>query len=616
MTSKPAVEPQKTLENKHLSGLNLDQARAVHMPAGRPLLIVAGAGTGKTRTLTSRAIHFIEEGVPPESILAVTFTNKAAREMKERIARSGNAGQSGSPLSAPRSHPFIGTFHALGASILRRNAALAGRTPDFVIFDDHDSFALVKKVLKDLDRRKDSPASVAAKISAIKNGAAEESSPPPVREVFARYEAALAAQNALDFDDLLQKAVRLLQNHPGVLQKYRRRFTHILIDEYQDLNDLQYELVKLLAGGGASLTAVGDAEQTIYGWRGSNIEIFLRFPEDWPAAEMVTLTENYRSTQNILQAASGVIRQNVYATRIRRATDLRTANAAGGKVAVAEVLNEEAEAEWIADRIAESKKRGAESASTAILYRTNAQSRALEQELLRRRIPYRVYGGLKFYERREIKDVVAALRISLNPRDEIARERLEKAFGKRRTAALAGTLAAAGAAAPLARIEIFLKAADYFSYIERTMSNPEERRENIGELMHFAAGYPELPPLLQEIALLQAADSLQNGNAEPEVALMTIHLAKGLEFDRVFVAGVSEGLLPHARSLGEKEELQEERRLMYVAMTRARRELYLVFYGLPSRFLGEIPPESAEFRLLDDAPDLNEEYEERYITLD
>lgn len=589
--------------------LNEPQEKAVKSASHRPLLIVAGAGTGKTATLTSRLVRFIKEGVPPGSILSLTFTNKAAREMEQRVL--GSLG-----LSDKRKFrgggPFMGTFHSLGARILRSNAKPLNHTPGFVIYDNHDSFALVKRVLKELERKKESAAAYSAMISIAKNTGMDPEKDLE-KEVLLRYEDALRLADAFDFDDLLSKTVWLFKNHLQVLEKYRRQFTHILVDEYQDLNDIQYELVRLLAGSGASLSVVGDAEQTIYGWRGSNIGIFLRFPDEWADSETVTLTQNYRSTKNILKAASGVIRENVYETKIERATDLWTENPEGEKVTIRESWHEDEEAAWIGEIIARSPE-----TETAILYRTNAQSRALEQALLRRRIPYIVFGGLKFYERREIKDIIAALRVALNPRDEVSRERLLKAFGKRGGRNLEGALENAKDLLPLALIDLVLRTTDYFAYMEREMSNPRERRENIEELIHFAGGFKELPPLLEEIALLQATDAMTKENKENAVHLMTMHLAKGLEFDRVFIAGATEGLLPHARSLDTLEELQEERRLMYVGITRARQKLYISFYGVPSRFLGEIPEEAAE--LISSRGTgrefLDEDYEERYITLD
>jgi DNA helicase-2/ATP-dependent DNA helicase PcrA len=593
--------------------LNPEQQKAVKSAPERPLLIVAGAGTGKTATLTQRVSFFIEQGISPSAICAITFTNKAAKEMESRISASLRL--------KPKSAPFIGTFHAFGARILRRHASFLGRTPGFIIFDNHDSFSQIKKILKDLDKRKENPSLMAGKISDFKSGSEDLAKQPPLfQAVFTRYENSLQAQNAFDFDDLLTKTVQLFKKVPAVLEKYREQFTHILIDEYQDLNDVQYELIRLLVGDRASISVVGDAEQTIYGWRGSNIEIFLRFPDDWERSAMVTLTQNYRSTQNILRAASGVISHNVYATKVERATDLWTENPIGKLVTIYETLDEDNEAMWIAENISKDKELGQ---STAVLYRTNAQSRAIEQALLRRHVPYQVYGGLKFYERREIKDVVAALRYSLNPQDEIARERLEKTFSKKMFKTLAAEFQNNDDAAPLARIELFMITVDYLEYIQLHLTNPVERKENIEELIHFASGYKNIANFLEEIALLQSTDAIANSknySSNSTVSLTTIHLAKGLEFHKVFVAGCSEGLLPHSRSLDTEKELQEERRLMYVAMTRARQELYLTFYGLPSRFLGEIPAEATEFKsaLGSNAPldYRDEEYEERYITLD
>ena len=604
----------KIKENKQKTGLNLEQKRAAEADSKAPLLIVAGAGTGKTSTLTSRVKHFLEGGRGMERICAITFTNKAAREMEERIGEVG------------RGH-FIGTFHSLGSRILRKHAHLLGRTPDFVIFDENDSFALVKKVLKEAGAKKESAALMRDKISDRKNSAktaarpAEEKRTPgsendeTFEDIFLRYEQGLRNANAFDFDDLLHKVVLIFSKDPQALKKYQEWFRHVLVDEYQDVNPIQYELVKMLAGGGASLSVVGDAEQTIYGWRGSDIGIFLRFPDEWKNSNMVTLTQNYRSTGNILRAAGGVIANNEYKTKVKRAVDLWTENAEGERVTIYETYDEDSEAEWIANRVAAEPE-----IETGILYRTNTQSRALEQALLRRRIPYRVYGGLKFYERREIKDIIAALRFALNPNDELSRERLDKSFSQKVCRAVREAFAATESRSPEALVETFLAAAEYFDYMDRTMTNPRDRRENIEELLRFAAEFEALPPFLEEVALLQATDAMGKRDRAKEnsakVNLMTIHLAKGLEFDRVFVAGCTEGILPHARSADTEEELQEERRLMYVAMTRARKKLFLSFYGIPSRFLGEIPQDATRFETADADDTLPLDDEERYITLD
>ena len=591
--------------------MNPKQREAAIAPATAPLLIVAGAGTGKTKTLTSRVAHFLTSGGGKERVCAITFTNKAAREMEARIGRVGPG-------------HFIGTFHALGARMLRKHAQLLGRTPGFVIFDENDSFALVKKVLKALGAKKESPALIRNRISERKNSAADGGRQKHAKEdglfeaAFAAYEQELRAANAFDFDDLLHKVVLILAENAELRERYQKHFQHVLVDEYQDVNPIQYELVKILAGGGASLSAVGDAEQTIYGWRGSDIGIFLRFPDEWRGANMVTLTQNYRSTGNILRAAGGVIANNEYDTKVERAVELWTENPDGKTVTMYESYDEDSEAGWIANRIAEHPDM-----ETAVLYRTNAQSRAVEQALLRRRIPYRVYGGLKFYERREIKDVIAGVRWALNPKDGLSFERLDKAFTKKILRALADAFRSISAASkPLEIIEVFLAAADYISYIERVTTNPRERTENIEELLRFAGEFDEAHRFLEEVALLQAADELgkERGRAaekkNTKINLLTIHLAKGLEFDRVFVAGCTEGLIPHARSMESKDQIQEERRLMYVAMTRARQELYLSFYGIPSRFLGEIPSDAVQFESADSSDPLPLDDEERYITLD
>lgn len=589
--------------------LNPEQQKAAIATARSPLLIVAGAGTGKTKTLTSRVAHFLATGGGKEKICAITFTNKAAREMESRIGRVGPG-------------HFIGTFHALGARMLRKHATLLGRTPDFIIFDENDSFALVKRILKTMGAKKESPALIRNRISERKNSAVAKTDVKKEDEVFEAvflaYEQALRDANAFDFDDLLHKIVLIFSESAELREKYQKYFSHVLVDEYQDVNPIQYSLVKILAGGGASLSVVGDAEQTIYGWRGSDIGIFLRFPDEWRDANMVTLVQNYRSTGNILRAAGGVIANNEYDTKVERAVNLWTENQEGDLVTMYEAYDEDSEAEWIGNHIAMEPD-----TETAVLYRTNAQSRALEQALLRRRIPYRVYGGLKFYERREIKDIIAGVRWALNPKDELSQERLEKAFSQKTFRALATAFKdIESASKPLNLIEIFLSASDYLGYMERTMTNPRERTENIEELLRFAAEFEETSKFLEEVTLLQAADDLGKDrgraarNENVKVNLLTIHLAKGLEFDRVFVAGCAEGLIPHARSIGSKDQVQEERRLMYVAMTRARKELLLSFYGIPSRFLGEIPQDVVRFESADSSDPMPLDDEERYITLD
>lgn len=581
--------------------LNDAQNAAVLADFG-PLLIVAGAGTGKTRTLIERLKHLIAQGIRPERICAITFTNKAAKEMARRIGREG---------------PFLGTFHALGARILRKESGALGRGPNFAIFDDHDSFDLVKKATKSVipphkrgeeaigaaakKAQKETPMYFGNKISAIKNlgvsvldkddraGAEKKAQ---IMRVFEIYESLLEKNNAFDFDDLIQKVVHLFKTRPDILAKYQNMFDAILVDEYQDINPMQYELVALLAGRHRNLSVVGDDEQTIYSWRYADIMTFLNFDKQWEGAAVYFLEENYRSTGTIIKAAATVVGHN----RLRTPKTLWTRNPAGEPIQLFEAWGENDEAEWVAGKIKEIRN-GNKQADIAILYRTNAQSRAVEQALIRNAIPYRIFGGLKFYERKEVKDVVAALRYIANRKDEVAKERLEKGLTKRRFAEFKERIAMGdmyaddrGPVVPIMAIKLFLESFNYFDYLETNFMNANEREENIAELIAFASEFQDLHEMLERLSLLQAVDDI---GAKPqegkEVSLMTIHLAKGLEFDNVFIVGAAEGFLPHGRSMESESALEEERRLMYVAMTRARKRLFISFYGIPSRFIAEIP---------------------------
>ena len=605
-----------------LSSFNPQQQRAVS-GSTKPLLIIAGAGTGKTHTLVGRMNYLISHGADPATLCALTFTNKAARQMKERAQLPPGAGE-----------PFVGTFHSLGAAIARRNAGALHRTPGFVIFDDHDSFALIKKVLKNIGAAKETiaAASVARKISGIKNGEAplaayadsSRRADQYVSEAYENYERQLADHNALDFDDLLCKVVDLFKKHPEVLERYRNQYRYVLVDEYQDINGIQYELIKLLVGSSGSITVVGDDQQTIYSWRGSNFEYFLNFENDWPGAATVTLDQNYRSTGTVIEAASALIGHN----KKQKPKKLWTGNPRGEKIKIVEAGREEDEAAWIAQEV---RRRADGKGASAILYRTNAQSRAIETALIDRGIPYEVFGGLKFYERREIKDLISAVRVIINPSDALSRERLEKAVGKARLrealqkigpfgeSAGSAEGAAAKATAPHEIIRKFIAASGYADYVRRALTNPQEREENMRELLYFASQHAGVEPFLEAVSLLQSTDSVRAARRDAKVQIMTIHMAKGLEFENVFVAGASEGLMPHALSLGEESGIEEERRLMYVAMTRAKKFLAIAFHDIPSRFIFEIPQEYAQFEsllvarggavaLIDD--------EERYITLD
>ncbi len=561
--------------------LSPPQKEAVEYGDG-PLLISAGAGSGKTRTLTQRLIYLIKNGVEPRRIVAITFTNKAAGEMKKRIY--GELGEK--ILKDP---PFVGTFHSFCAKILRTEASRLGRTSSYVIFDDDDSEKIIKRVLKSVDDgTPKSPAKIEKEISRIKNNLRDEDElDAPVKEVFDAYEAELVRQNAFDFDDLIEKVVRLMKKDEAVLEKYQKMYSYVLVDEYQDINKAQYELVKLLAGSHRNINVVGDDQQSIYGFRWSNFTNFLNFERDWPDAKIIKLGENYRSTGNIVMAAAGVIENN----KLQRKKELWTTNDPGEPVKVVGAEDEDEEAEIIVETILE---RGKE--ESAILYRTNAQSRAIEQALNFRSIPYNIFGGVRFYERKEIRDIVAALRYASNPKDELSKDRIEKTFKKKVREELLGELPRlAKELSPLELLGYVLKTADYFAYLASNYENSEERGENVAELIRFANSFKSLEELVERISLLQATDQISETDS-PRVKLMTIHLAKGLEFDDVYIAGASEGLLPHQRSLFHEDELEEERRLAYVAMTRAKKRLHISFYSFASRFLYEIPPELIDFK--------------------
>lgn len=571
--------------------LSRSQLEAVEHGEG-PMLIVAGAGSGKTRTLTQRLVHLVNTGVPARRILAITFTNKAAEEMHSRIKSRV---------------PFIGTFHSFGAKILRKEAGPLGRTKNFVIFDADDSLKIIKKLLasREIPTRY-SPPRTRYEISKIKNNLIDPNELDNwLIAAFNAYENELRRQNAFDFDDLIEKVVQLFRFHPEVRKKHQSKFDYILVDEYQDINLVQYALVKLLGEGHRNLNVVGDDEQAIYGFRWSDFTNFLHFEKDWPEAKIVELGENYRSTDNIVKAAAAVIGNN----KFQRPKDLWTRNDPGRPVKIIGAENAEEEAEAIARDILKEQSK-----EFAILYRTNAQSRALEQALSFNSIPYEVFGGLKFYERKEIKDLVAGLRYALNPLDELSRERLEKTFRRAPASELVQNLPdLAKKLSLLELIGFFLKTTSYFEFLGAKFENANDRIENVSELIQFASTFKSLPDFLERISLLQPMDEVKANSPQRRVKLMTIHLAKGLEFDSVYVAGVGEGLIPHQRSLASEAELEEERRLMYVAMTRAKYNLTLGFYGLASRFLYEIPPELIEFSSADSFSD---EFIEKEIHLD
>ncbi|TSC89805.1 MAG: DNA helicase II / ATP-dependent DNA helicase PcrA [Parcubacteria group bacterium Gr01-1014_3] len=584
--------------------LNDRQQEAVDHGNG-PILIAAGAGSGKTKTLTTRLMKIIERGVNPANIIAITFTNKAANEMRNRIEN----------LKLKIENLFIGTFHSLGVRILKEEAKLLGRNAYFTIYDNDDSLSLIRQILKQLDISKEAanPIKLQNKFSSIKNEliAPKEYLEPQLIHLFNKYEQALRENNAFDFDDLIEKPVRLFEDHPEILTKYQNRFQQVLVDEYQDINTSQYRLIRLLAEKHQNISVVGDDAQSIYRFRGSDFRNFLNFEQDWPKAKIVKLEQNYRSTANIINAASALIKKNSMQTPKTLWTD----NEAGDPIWVVKAYDADEEARYVARNILtmtnnnDNKKQGlvighshGHSETTAILYRTNAQSRAIEQSLIMNQIPYKIFGGLRFYQRKEVKDILAGLRVASNPKDSVSIDRLEKTFPKKITGELIGELQRLGEKLSILElINYFLENTNYFDHLGKKFDNVKERTENINELIVFAGTFKSLPEFLERVLLLQANDMPANESLNANrytlnpVHLMSIHLSKGLEFDQVYVMGCNEGLLPHQMSYGSLDEIEEERRLMYVAMTRARKRLCLTFTHIPSRFVYEIPPELTEF---------------------
>ncbi len=581
--------------------LNKEQQEAVNHGSG-PLLMAAGAGSGKTRALTSRLKAFIDSGIPPEQIIAITFTNKAADQMRERVFGAGAPKPQGSELPTP-GMPFIGIFHALGWRILKKELNLTGRRPGFSILDGDDSLSIIKKIAKAMDIPKEryKPTMIASAVSDIKSELKNPESLTDsndtfdliLREVFLRYESELERNNAFDFDDLIEKVVRIFVKYPAVLEKYQNLFTHVLVDEYQDINTSQYRLVQLLSSKHQNLSVVGDDAQAIYSFRGADFRNFLNFDRDWPNAKIVKLEQNYRSTGTIVTAASALIQNN----KMQRPKKLWTENEDGEPITLVGAEDPDTESVWVAEEIRKIFRKEPR-ASVGILYRTNAQSRPIEQALLSENLPYKIFGGLKFYERKEIKDVVAGLKVALNPEDTISGERLLKSFGKRAGERVLSAMR--GSANNLGIIELinaFLRESGYAEMLSDKFANPQERLENIAELVNYASQFEKLEEFLERVSLLASADEPSTdsiGSANP-VTLMTIHIAKGLEYDFVFIVGTNEGLLPHEKSMTRMEEVEEERRLMYVAMTRARKKLYILFHTFPSRFLHELPNDLLEF---------------------
>lgn len=590
------------MENAILKELNKDQKEAVLHTDG-PAIILAGAGSGKTRVLTYKVLYLVlEKHVSPDTILMVTFTNKAAQEMKERI--TSYFADHGVVTST---QPFVSTFHSLCARILRVEGKYLGLGPNFVIYDTMDQLEAVKDAMQKLyiSTKDFKPGSVLGTISQAKNELITEKEYPSftrgmfqemVAKVYRLYQQILKDSDALDFDDILLKTVKLFQEYPDVLNKYQEMFRYIMIDEYQDTNKVQYALTKLLAKKYNNICVVGDFSQSIYSWRGADFQNLSRFKQDFRNVAEFSLSQNYRSTQKILDAASSVISRN----KTHPVLKLWTENPSGDELQLYEAKNEQDEAEFIVRMI---NHLGIQDLSNvAVLYRTNAQSRVIEEVFLHYAIPYVLIGGTRFYERKEIKDVVSYLRHLSNPKDTVSLKRIEK-LGKGRLEKYFAFQETTEIQS-LSTIEVLdqvLHATSYLGMYDEDDEEDRARLENIKELRSVALAFPDLTEFLENITLVEQESLNQEKHQRKNaVTLMTLHAAKGLEFPIVFMIGMEEGVFPHTRSLMDRSELEEERRLCYVGMTRAQEKLFLtyakrrLFFGqrssnTSSRFLLEIP---------------------------
>jgi DNA helicase II / ATP-dependent DNA helicase PcrA len=598
---------QETKGSNLLKNLNKAQIEAVTSELG-PLLVLAGAGSGKTRVLTYRAAWLIEQKLTePESMLLLTFTNKAAAEMRERITTLTQ--------DAPA---FTGTFHSFCARLLRMEGRAIDIPINFLIYDEADKKDAIKEIMSDLNLENDkfNPGAVSAQISNAKNQMltplmygeiAQGEFQEKVFKIYLEYEKFLKNSGALDFDDLLIKAVDLL-GQSSVYQKWQQKLEFILVDEWQDTNKIQYKLTKLLVGENKNITAVGDAAQSVYGWRGADFRNINNLIKDYPNIKVVNLEQNYRSTQNILNAANAVISKN----KSHPILSLWTTADAGAKIKVFRANNELEEASFIDHEIDNLITHGYEFHDIAVLYRTNAQSRVIEEALLHAGIPYTLVGGVRFYERKEIKDILAYLRLLANSKDRVSKNRIEK-IGKRRAEKFYEFADNVGSAEESTTLELLDAVVNKTNYLDKYNKENEEdmmRLENIKELRSVATQFPRLDEFLENVALVEAVQD-ESGKlnlttkSEGKVTLMTMHAAKGLEFSCVFVVGMEEGLFPHSRSLFDIGQLEEERRLAYVGITRAKKILYLTYAGKrlyfgqrtsnpPSRFIVDIPEELLE----------------------
>jgi DNA helicase-2/ATP-dependent DNA helicase PcrA len=594
-----------SMEKDLLKELNPGQQKPVIQTDG-PMVILAGAGSGKTRVITYKVLYLIQKGVNPGNILCVTFTNKAAAELKERLQKKI------SKIDTKSSNiPAAMTFHALCAKILRIDGKHLGISSKFLIYDSQDQIDAIKSAMSKLgiSTRDFKPGSILGTISQAKNELVDQVAykniaqgffQQTVASVYPLYQLILKENDALDFDDLILKTVELLQNNPIVLEKYQQMFRYILVDEYQDTNYAQYILTKLLANKWQNLCVVGDFSQSIYSWRGADFTNLRKIQDDFPNTKMFSLSQNYRSTQNILDAASSVISRNT----THPILTLWTENKQGEEVEVIEMRNEHHEAEYIVEKITEMQYQKKISLSeVAVLYRTNAQSRVIEEIFLHHSVPYVLIGGTRFYERKEIKDVLSYLRLFENPKDSVSRKRVEK-LGKGRYQkflALEDAYEIKGKDT-IDILDDVINKTDYLSLYDERDEEDQGRLENIKELRSVALEHPALTDFLENVSLVEQEYISEHAGTEKKnaITLMTLHAAKGLEFSVIFMVGMEEGLFPHSRALMDKNELEEERRLCYVGMTRAKEKLILtfarkrIFFGqrssnMLSRFIMELP---------------------------
>lgn len=617
----------------YLDSLNEKQREAVLYTEG-PLLIVAGAGAGKTKTITHRIIHLIHKGVNPSSILAVTFTNKAAKEMRDRVLTMLNEQKHGAQGGGI---PLVSTFHSLGVYILKENSHLIGLNKYFTIVDENDALSIIKSIMKDkdIDPKQNEPRKIKSVISRSKGdfitvdnfrANVKSSFQSIVASIWREYDERLKKEKSLDFDDLLLESVLLLKKYPEVKQRYQERFKYLHIDEYQDTNEVQYEFALLLTGKEENICVVGDTDQNIYSWRGANIKNMLHFEKDFPNAKIVMLEQNYRSTKNIIEAANSVIEKNQY----RVPKILFTDNIKGEEITICEAFDEQSEASFVAEKIDEILKEN-DPEEIAILYRANFQSRVLEEALLNKQIPYQVLG-VKFFERKEIKDLLSYLRLAFNKESLSDIKRVinvpTRGIGKVTLTKILSNQVSELPMKAQVKIKEFYELIDNIrEYTENHKpsesiryiieesglkkelihgtQDEQERLENMMELVTLAIKYDSLPDtlgiekLLEDAALSSDQDTLMHKSKG--VRLMTVHAAKGLEFKYVFVTGMEQDLFPHIKEGNNKnEDREEERRLFYVALTRAREKLFLTYAGLrtifgmkqvtrPSEFLYDIP---------------------------